>query len=92
MTAENGADALAVYVEQRESISLVLTDMAMPYLDGPSMIRALRKIDRNVKIVGSSGLADERRVEEVGDVGMEAFLSKPYTAETLLKTLSETLG
>ena len=54
--AANGAAAVSIYALQRESIAAVLTDMAMPIMDGPAMAVALRAINPEVKIIGSSGL------------------------------------
>jgi len=68
----------------------VLTDMMMPYMDGPATIRALQKLDPNVKIIASSGLSDNGRMVEAAS-GVSCFLPKPYTAETLLKALAEVL-
>jgi CheY-like chemotaxis protein len=66
--------------------------MMMPFMDGPATIRALQKLDPQVKIIASSGLAADGKVAEAASVGVRTFLSKPYTAEKLLKALSEILG
>ncbi|WKW12266.1 ATP-binding protein [Pseudogemmatithrix spongiicola] len=55
-SAANGAEGVAAFVEARRDLRLVLTDMAMPVLDGPSMIRAIRAMDAQVPIIGTSGL------------------------------------
>jgi CheY-like chemotaxis protein len=66
--------------------------MMMPYLDGTGTIRALQKMDPNVKIIASSGLADDGKAAEAGAAGVKIFLSKPYTAEELLNAIAETLA
>ena len=92
LTASDGAEGLALYVEHRKEVDAVLIDMVMPYLDGAATIRALRKLDPDVKIIASSGLAANDKLFEDADVGVRTFLSKPYSAEKLLLALSEILA
>jgi PAS domain S-box-containing protein len=91
LTASDGTEALALYAQQGHEIKAVLTDMMMPYLDGPATIRALQKLNPNVKIIASSGLADNGKAVEAADLGIRHFLAKPYTADRLLKLLIEIL-
>jgi CheY-like chemotaxis protein len=89
VTARDGTEALALFAERREEIKVVLTDVMMPYMDGPATIRALRKMDPRVKVIVSSGLDANGKAVESANLGVEAFLAKPYTAERLLKKLAE---
>lgn len=66
-------------------------DMMMPIMDAPASIKALRKIDPNVKVIAVSGLKDNGKLIEIIGTDVGAFLSKPYTAETLLRTLQQIL-
>ena len=92
LTASDGAEGLALYAEHRKEVDAVLIDMVMPYLDGAATIRALRKLDPAVKIIASSGLAANDKLFEDSAVGVRTFLSKPYSAEKLLRALSEILA
>jgi CheY-like chemotaxis protein len=92
LTAGDGAEALALYAEHKKMVDAVLIDMIMPYLDGAATIRALRKLDPDVKIIASSGLAANDKLFEEANEGVKAFLAKPYTAEKLLRTLSGILS
>jgi len=85
--ATDGAEAVAIYAQQRNEISVVLTDMMMPVMDGPATIHALLKINPALKIIAASGLNANGSVAKAVNAGIKHFLSKPYTAETLLKTL-----
>ncbi len=87
LTAADGAEALEVYKQNAEKIALVLTDTAMPVMDGATTIRALRKISPQLKIISASGLTSEH----TADINADAFLTKPYMTEKLLKTLAEIL-
>jgi PAS domain S-box-containing protein len=91
LTASDGTDALAVYAAHRDEIDLVLTDIAMPYMDGVAEIRALRKMDPLLKIIAASGLTTTEQSADLQSLNVNAFLSKPYTAEKLLTTLAEIL-
>jgi PAS domain S-box-containing protein len=92
LTASDGTEAIALYAQNKETIQVVLTDMMMPYLDGAATIRALQKINPQVRIIASSGLSENGRHAEAANAGVKLFLSKPYTAERLLKALAESLG
>lgn len=87
--ATDGAEALTVFSRHRGSIQLVLTDVMMPVMDGLALTRVIRKLDSAVKIVASSGLEPDARFEEMRGLGVNAFLTKPYTAEKLLRLLRE---
>ncbi len=88
ITASDGIEAIALYAEHRDEISLVLTDMLMPSMDGLTTIRTLRKINPDVKIIAVSGLSSADKVDAAYDMGIKAFLPKPYTANQLLQTIS----
>jgi hypothetical protein len=92
MTASDGIEAVALYVEHQERISAVLMDMMMPSMDGLTTIRTLKKINPQVKIIAVSGLASSDKLTAVASTGVKTFLSKPYTAKELLTTLSGVLG
>ncbi|HKP13685.1 MAG TPA: PAS domain S-box protein [Blastocatellia bacterium] len=92
LTASDGTEAIALYAQNRDAIQVVLTDMMMPFLDGAATIRALQKINPQLRIIASSGLSENGRNAEAANAGVKLFLSKPYTAERLLKALAEALG
>ncbi|MDH3529852.1 MAG: response regulator, partial [Acidobacteriota bacterium] len=75
---------------QNKDIDIVLTDMAMPYLDGPSTIRALRKINPKLKVIGASGLANAT-IGPSNELNLQGYLQKPFTTEALLETIAEVL-
>ncbi len=88
ITASDGIEAIALYAEYRDKISIVLTDMLMPSMDGITTIRTLHKINPNVKIIAISGLATSDKMNAAYELGIKAFLSKPYTAKQLLETIN----
>jgi CheY-like chemotaxis protein len=91
MAAEGGSEAVALFAQHRDDIKAVLTDMAMPFMDGPATIRALRRIDPEIKIIVASGLDSDAFDDELPGLKAEAVLTKPYMGEKLLATLSRVL-
>ena len=91
MTALDGTDAVARYIEKKDEVRLVITDMMMPYLDGPATIRAIRRVNPASRIIATSGLMISEYAKEAKGLGVQAFLAKPYTAETLLQTIRRVL-
>jgi CheY-like chemotaxis protein len=85
LIANDGIEAIALYVEYQQDISVVLIDIIMPNMDGLTTIRTLRAINPQVKIIGTSGLPTNH--DRVLAAGAMAFLSKPYTSHELLNTL-----
>lgn len=92
LAASDGADAAALYAQNKDKINVILMDMMMPVMDGHASIRAIRKINPGVKIITVSGLAEKDKLAKIADTRVHAFLSKPYTAERLLKTIREVIG
>ncbi|HLM23635.1 MAG TPA: ATP-binding protein, partial [Pyrinomonadaceae bacterium] len=91
LTASDGTEALALYADKKNEIAVVLTDMVMPFMDGPATIRALQRMNPKVRIIAASGLGAGQRAGEGALEGVSVFLNKPYTAEKLLKTLAQVL-
>lgn len=91
VTASDGTEALAIYADRKHEIAVVLTDMVMPFMDGPATVRALQRMNPDVKIIAASGLATGHKPGEGALEGVTIFLSKPYTAEKLLKALAQLL-
>ncbi|MDB6155829.1 MAG: domain S-box, partial [Chthoniobacteraceae bacterium] len=86
ITASNGADAIEQYHLHRSTIALVITDMMMPVMDGSTTIQRLREINPHLKIISTSGLPASEY-----DINEKYFLQKPYSQETILRTVSDAL-
>jgi PAS domain S-box-containing protein len=91
LTANEGIEAISLYAQHKDEISVVLTDMMMPSMNGQVAIRILQRINPQVKIIALSGLASNDKVALAAGVGVKAFLSKPYTARELLNTINDVL-
>ncbi len=90
-TAKDGVEALSIIERDKDKISLVITDMMMPNMDGASFIRRLERTAPNIKIVAVSGVTDQEVLEKIRKSRIEAFLAKPIHTENLLKVLDSVL-
>ncbi|MBV9464331.1 MAG: response regulator, partial [Verrucomicrobiae bacterium] len=87
VTATDGACALKVFEKRRAEIQAALVDMEMPGLAGSDTMRQLRQLEPKVKLIAMSGSVDIEQMINKALIERHAFLTKPYTAEKLLKTL-----
>lgn len=89
LTANNGQQGVDLYREQQEQISVVVLDLVMPIMSGREAFLELRKINPAVKVLLVSGFRQDARVEEVMRLGVNAFLQKPFTIESLTHAIRE---
>jgi CheY-like chemotaxis protein len=87
LTAINGMDAVRLYEARRDEIAVVLTDMMMPVMDGLATIAALTRINPAVKIIAASSFTASSMGTKLEGEGVKHFLTKPYTARTLVKVV-----
>ena len=87
LEANDGPEALAIFAQEMNSVSAVLTDMRMPYIDGIALIRALKKMKPDMIFIASTGQEDEPRLAELQELEVVNFLSKPYDTRKLLTVL-----
>jgi PAS domain S-box-containing protein len=92
MLAENGDEAISQYALYQSDISVVLTDMMMPVMDGSATIELLTKINPSVRIIATSGISANRELAASSGTGVKDFLQKPFSAETLLTCLRRVLS
>ena len=91
LLASDGAEALTVFARNSASVAAVLTDLMMPFMDGIAFIRALRVINPGLPIIASTGLGEKTQTEQLKALNVDTILSKPYGAETLLRTMSQAI-
>jgi len=91
LEAGNGAEAVALYAGRAGHPALVILDMSMPVMDGPSTMLALKALDPGVRIIASSGMMSAKDMAKAQEAGVSQFVSKPYTSERLLLAVSKVL-
>jgi two-component system cell cycle sensor histidine kinase/response regulator CckA len=91
LLAEDGIEALALFARQSKKIALVVADIVMPFMDGLTLVRTLRRMEPAVRIIISTGRDEDCHKAEIMALHLNGCLSKPYTGATLVKKLSEVL-
>ncbi len=91
LTAGNGVEAKAVLERAGGKIAVIVTDMAMPVMGGSDLIEEARKIDPAQRFIVMSGLLDRSASAEIEAKGVDSILSKPFTAEALLKAVDHAI-
>lgn len=89
ITAEHGEAGLAVFKEQTKPLDLLVTDVMMPGMDGPTLAREIRAVVPHLKIIFVSGYTEEKLKDTLGQ-GIY-FLQKPFTLKQLAGKVKEVL-
>lgn len=92
LTAADGIEAIALYVQNQAEIAVVLMNMMMPSMDGTTAIRTLQTINSDVKVVAVSGRNFTDQSFSDRQINIQAFLAKPYNTETLLEVIGEVVN
>jgi two-component system, cell cycle sensor histidine kinase and response regulator CckA len=92
LTAGEGREGLTLFEANRKEIKLVVSDLMMPQLDGLGMLRALKKLQPDIKSIIITGLGEENRIAEARAAGANMILSKPFTSDQLLHDINQLLG
>jgi len=87
--ANNGAEGLQIFEKSFSDIDLVILDLAMPGLSGKEVFKKLKKINPLVKVLLTSGYKHDKRVKEALGLGINGFLKKPFTLESLINSVAE---
>ncbi|WP_205480637.1 response regulator [Sphingomonas arenae] len=90
VTANNGEEALEV-IGRGEPIDLLISDVVMPIMDGPTMVREARKTRPELPILFMSGYAEEQLRKSI-DIDNCAFLPKPFSVQELAEAARKVLS
>lgn len=91
LTAYDGTDALNAFQRHADDITCVLLDLTMPHMDGEETFRQIRRINKNVPVILTSGYNEQEVVGRFVGREIAGFLQKPFTYTQLFKKLRETL-
>jgi signal transduction histidine kinase len=89
--ARNGLEGIERFLEHRTRVRLVLLDLVMPRMGGRECLRALKRIDPNVRVLLSSGWQREGLLQGALEDGALGFLSKPYSLVTLSQAVARAI-
>jgi two-component system cell cycle sensor histidine kinase/response regulator CckA len=91
LEASNGIEAIEV-LEREGHVDLVVSDVVMPEMDGPSLLKELRQRDPKIKIIFVSGYAEEAFAKNLPEQEQYSFLAKPFTLKQLVAEVKKTLA
>jgi nitrogen-specific signal transduction histidine kinase/CheY-like chemotaxis protein len=90
LLAKDGTEALALFTTRGKDISVVITDLNMPILDGAAVANVVHQLNPDVKILVMSGLNSGARNPQMQKFA-GAFIAKPFTAQALLNAVNSLL-
>lgn len=91
LVAHDGLEAIELFQQHKHEVKVVITDLAMPRMDGLTLVHALRSEPPFPRIIAASGLVSGRDAEALEKLDLDAVLIKPLTASTLLTALRTSL-
>jgi CheY-like chemotaxis protein len=91
LEAANGVEALEVFRTHESSIQLVVTDIIMPSMGGPELVRRLRAIRPDLPVLLMSGYTDDATLRKGFSRSDEAFLEKPFSPGELAQRVRKLL-
>jgi two-component system cell cycle sensor histidine kinase/response regulator CckA len=93
LEAGNGVEAIEVIESRGGAVDLVVSDVVMPEMDGPTLAKELRTRNPNLKIIFVSGYAEDAFEKNLpDDHGKFHFLPKPFTLKQLVAAVKETMA
>ena len=91
LEAGNGVEAIEVLDKHGGKVDLVVSDVVMPEMDGPTLLKELRKTNPDLKIIFVSGYAEDAFEKNLPPGEQFAFLPKPFTLKQLVAAVKETM-
>ncbi|MFA5897957.1 MAG: response regulator [Hyphomicrobium sp.] len=91
LEAASGVEALEVMEKHKGKVDIVVSDVVMPEMDGPTLLKELRKTNPDIKIIFVSGYPNDAFKSALGDENF-AFLPKPFSLPQLAAKVKEELG
>lgn len=91
LAAASGEEALALVREKGDGIGAVLLDQVMPGMDGVAVFKELRTLRPGIAVLLASGFSQQEVSERFSGLGLNGFLTKPYTLKNLTEELSRVL-
>jgi two-component system, cell cycle sensor histidine kinase and response regulator CckA len=92
LEAANGVEAIQVLEDRAGEVDLVVSDVVMPEMDGPTLLKEMRKRNPELRMIFVSGYAEDAFEKNLPDGGQFAFLPKPFTLKQLVAVVKETMA
>lgn len=88
LTTADGSDAIALFHAHRSDLSLIITDIMMPGMDGMELMNVLHNANPDQRFIVMSGLAESEKIESLVRPNHVTFLQKPFTSTALLESVA----
>jgi two-component system cell cycle sensor histidine kinase/response regulator CckA len=92
LEAGNGVEAMDILEEREGAIDLVVSDVVMPEMDGPTLLKAMRARNPKLKMIFVSGYAEDAFEKSLPEGEKFSFLPKPFTLSLLVAAVKETMA
>jgi two-component system cell cycle sensor histidine kinase/response regulator CckA len=92
LQAGSGAEALELLDQHDGKVDLVVSDVVMPEMDGPTLLRELRRRRSDVQVIFISGYAEDAFKKNLPEGEKFAFLPKPFTLKELVAAVKQTIA
>ncbi len=92
ITASDGVEALEHFKERGKDILCTILDLSMPRMDGEQTLHELRRLQKDCRVILSSGFAVQELASRFTGETVDAFIEKPYSISTLQQKLNQVLG
>jgi two-component system cell cycle sensor histidine kinase/response regulator CckA len=89
--ASNGIEAMEALEQKNGAVDLVVSDVVMPEMDGPTLLKTMRGRNPDLKIIFVSGYAEDAFEKSLPENQQFAFLPKPFTLSQLVAAVKETM-
>ncbi len=89
--ASSGVEALEVYEALEGKVDVVVSDVVMPEMDGPTLLRELRMRQPDIKFIFVSGYAEDAFAKNLPEDARFGFLPKPFSLKQLATVVKEVL-
>jgi two-component system cell cycle sensor histidine kinase/response regulator CckA len=89
--AANGLEAMEALEAKDGAVDLVVSDVVMPEMDGPTLLKTMRARNPDLKIIFVSGYAEDAFEKSLPENEQFAFLPKPFTLSQLVAAVKETM-
>ncbi|BBL53282.1 signal transduction histidine kinase [Bartonella quintana] len=92
LEAASGVEALAILEESKGAVDIIVSDVVMPEMDGPTLLKESRQKYPDIKFIFVSGYTKDAFTKNLPQNAIFGFLSKPFTLKQLTLAVKETLA
>lgn len=92
LDATDGVEAINIYQRHRSEIDLVLIDLGLPKVSGLEVIRSIKKLNEDARILVTTGYLEPELKTELVAAGVKDYIQKPYTIPDIVQRISHHLS